>query len=135
MSKLYRSREGEVTAIDTKTQLTTLGSQTAPGPLLVPNRASSLKQLIVTAITNISAQAECSLFIRLEGPGLVDGPEVLAVAGGGAQVATGAQTARIADVIELDVNVNPNQEILVFGEMGGEDIGAAQFGVTLVFEL
>ena len=36
MSKQYRSREGNVTAVDTKTQLTTLGSDTAPGALMVP---------------------------------------------------------------------------------------------------
>ncbi|MHA4791071.1 hypothetical protein, partial [Klebsiella pneumoniae] len=70
MSKLYRSREGEATAVDTKTQLTTLGSETAPGPLLVPSSAKRIISIIVAASENMAAATSFSAFIRLEGPGL-----------------------------------------------------------------
>lgn len=135
MAKLYRSREGEVTAIDTKTQLTTLGSETAPGPLLVPNQARKLLGILAAAVGNHSAINDANFFVRLEGPGLIEGPEVIAVGAEGTQVATGGAAGKKANYIELDVPVQVNQEILIFGEMGGEDIGAAQFGVTLIFEL
>ena len=46
MPKLYRSRERAVTAVDTKSQLSTLGSETAPGPLLVPAGAKMLEAIM-----------------------------------------------------------------------------------------
>ena len=55
MAKLYRSREGEATAVDTKTQLTTLGSETAPGPLLVPQGMKFITGIIVSHISNMAA--------------------------------------------------------------------------------
>ena len=135
MPKLYRSREGEVTAVDTKTQLATLGSETAPGPLLVPNRAKTLLGVLVAAVGNHDAINDATFFIRLEGPGLTEGPEVIAVGAEGTQVATGGAAGKKADFIPLNIPITPSQEILIFGEMGGEDIGAAQFGVTLVFDV
>ncbi len=135
MPKLYRSREGEATAVDTKTQLTTLGSQTAPGPLLVPNRAKRLLGLLAAAVGNHSAINDANFFIRLEGPGLTEGPEVIAAGAEAAQIATGAAAGKRAELIPLDIPITPSQEILIFGEMGGEDIGAVQFGVTLIFEV
>lgn len=135
MTKVYRSREGDVTANDTKTQLTTLGSETAPGPLLVPSGAKKLTQIIVTGISDLAAAEDAAHFIRLEGPGLQDGPETMVVGAEGAQVATGAQAARLAEVIDIGADVVPNQEILIFGETAGEDMGQATLGVTLVFEI
>ena len=133
MPKLYRSREGEVTDIDTKTQLITLGSETAPGPLLVPNQAKKLLGVLVAAVGNHSSINDATFFIRLEGPGLLEGPEVIAAGAEATQVATGGAAGKKAEMIPLNIPVTPSQEILIFGEMAGEDIGAAQFGVTLIF--
>lgn len=135
MPKLYRSREGEVTDLDTKTQLTTLGSETAPGPLLVPNQAKRLLGVLISAVGNHSAINDANFFIRLEGPGLLEGPEVIAAGAEATQVATGGAAGKKAFMVNLNIPVQVNQEILIFGEMGGEDIGAAQFGVTLIFEV
>lgn len=135
MPKLYRSREGEVTAVDTKTQLTTLGSQTAPGPLLVPNNAKQLLGILLVAVANHSSTDDASFLLRLEGPGLVEGPEVIAAGAEAIQIATGGAAGKKAHFIPLNIPVQPSQEILAFGEMCGEDIGAVQFGVTLVFDV
>lgn len=135
MTKVYRAREGTITAIDTKTMLATTGSETAPGPLLVPNSAKKLTSVIVAGVSDLSAAADAAFFIRLEGPGLKDGPEVIAVGADGAQVATGGQAARIAEIIDLNIDVIPNQEIIVFGEMVGEDMGQITLAATLVFEI
>lgn len=135
MTRVYRSREGDVTAVDTKTQLTTLGSETAPGPLLVPSGAKKLATVILTGISDLAAAADAAHFIRLEGPGLQDGPETLPIGAEGAQNTTGAQAARLAEIIDLGADVIPNQEILIFGETAGEDMGQATLGVTLVFEI
>ena len=134
MSKQYRTREGEATGVDTKSQLATLGSETAPGPLLVPAGSSKLSQIIVASMENMAAATSYSAFIRLEGAGLPGGPETFAVGAGGCAVATGGNGASSASIIDVDVPVTPANEILIFGEMAGTDVGQVSFAVTLVFE-
>jgi len=134
MAKLYRSREGEATAVDVKSQLTTLGSETAPGPLLVPTGVSKLVGIIIAAIQNMAAATSYSALVRLEGPGLPGGPEVFAAVAGGNAVATGGNAAEKATKIDLDIPVTPSNEILIFGEMVGTDAGQVSLGVTLIFE-
>jgi len=133
MSKLYRTREGEATAVDTKSQLTTLGSESAPGPLLVPAAASRIAGIIVAACMNMSAATSYGAIVRLEGAGLPEGPEVIAAGAGGVPVATGGNAVSKAVFIPLDIPVTPANEILIFGEMVGTDVGQVSFGVTLVF--
>ena len=135
MSRIYRSREGEATAVDTKTQLTTLGSEAAPGPLLVPGGAKKLAGVIIAALENMAAATGYSALIRLEGPGLPNGPETLAVCSGGCPVATGGNATARANYVPLDIPVTTTNEILIFGEMTGTDVGQVSFGVTLVFDV
>lgn len=133
--KLFRSREGSVTAVDTKTQLTTLGSETAPGPLLVPASAKSIAAVIVAVGCDLATAADGTHFIRLEGPGLPEGPETIAVGASGAQVATGGSYSMKAQRIPLEIPVTAANEILIFGENAGEDSGSTAIGVTLEFQL
>lgn len=133
MSKQYRTREGEATAVDTKSQLSTVGSETAPGPLLVPASATKLTQIIVAACENMAAATSFSAFVRLEGSGLPGGPETFAVLAGGCAVATGGNASVSPTILDVDVPVTPANEILLFGEMAGTDVGQVSFGVTLVF--
>lgn len=135
MSKLYRTREGTITAVDTKTQLTTVGSESAPGPLLVPAGAKSLIAVISAVASEHAAANDAIFMLRLEGPGLSQGPEVVTVGASGGSVATGATETRPAQRVELNIPVVPGNEILIFGEMGGEDIGEATLGVTLEFQV
>lgn len=132
--KLYRSREGDATAVDTKTQLTTLGSQTAPNALLVPSTASKLLGIRVVQCFNMAAATGYSALVRLEGAGLPGGPEVIAAGAGGVPVATGGNGVVQSVYIPLDIPVTPANEILIFAEMCGTDVGSTTFGVTLVFE-
>lgn len=133
MAKLYRSREGDATAVDTKTQLTTLGSQTAPGPLLVPQGVKSLIGIMIVQIFNMAAATGYSGLIRLEGAGLPQGPEVFGAGAGGVPVATGGNGVVPAVIVPCDIPVTPANEILIFAEMTGTDVGGTGFGVTLIF--
>lgn len=135
MSKLYRSREGAITAVDTKSQLGTLGSETAPGPLLVPAGAKSLKAIIASVSSDLATAADATYLVRLEGPGLPEGPEVITVGASGVQVATGGSYIAKAERLELDIPVVPTNEILIFAENTGEDAGSCTVGVTLEFVL
>lgn len=134
MAKLYRSREGEATAVDSKSQLTTLGSETAPGPLLVPTGVTKLVGIIIAICQNMAAATSYGALIRLEGAGLPGGPETIAAGAGGNAVATGGNYVNRATYIALDVPVTSANEILIFAEMVGTDVGQVNFGVTLVFE-
>lgn len=134
MARLYRTREGTVSAVDTRTQLSTLGSEAAPGPLLVPQGVSKIVGVIAAQCFNMAAATGYSALVRLEGPGLKNGPEALAIGAGGVPVATGGNGVNPAKFIPFEVDVIPAQEILVFGEMCGTDVGSSEFVVTLVFE-
>ena len=135
MSKVYRSREGTITAVDTKTQLSTLGSETAPGPLLVPAGAKMIKAILTAFAPDFGNATGGTLFIRLEGPGLPGGPETLAIGGAGAQVATGGSAGLVAKRVEVNIPVTPANEILIFAENGGGGLELTTVGVTLEFQL
>lgn len=133
MSKLYRSRESNITAADTKTQLTLLGSQTAPGPLLVPGKMGFLQGAYVIGMSDSAAAENGAFLIRLEGPGIARGSFVFAGGASGAAVATGGKGTLPAVFIPIGIKVTPGQEILVFAEQLGTDLGTCTVGVTLVF--
>jgi len=135
MPKQYRSREGTITAVTTKTQLTTLGSETAPGSLLVPAGAKMIKAVIAAFGCDMSVAADGAYIVRLEGGGLPEGPEVLAIGASGVQVATGGVNNLPATRFEVDIPVTPANEILIFAENTGEDTGSTTVGVTLEFEV
>jgi len=134
MARFYRSREGEATLPDTKTQLVTLGSETAPGPLLVPAGVSKLVGIIAAAVGYQIAAGSVGIFCRLEGAGLPEGPEVIAIGAHGYNIVTGCQALIEATRIGLDIPVTPGNEILIFLEMTDVDIGQVSGGVTLIFE-
>jgi len=133
MAKQYRVREGDVTAVDTKTQLTTVGSDTAPGPLMVPQGMKYITAVTVAAIQNMAAATGFSAFLRLEGPGLANGPESLAACAGGNAVATGGNFVNKAIRIPINLPVVQGNEIQIFAEMAGTDIGGLGMVVGLEF--
>lgn len=133
MSKQYRTREGNVTAVDTKTQLTTLGSDTAPGPLVVPKGMKYIVGVIASGIQNMAAATGFSAFLRLEGPGLVNTGQTLALCAGGNAVATGGNAAQYPVVIPCLFSVVETQEVQIFAEMAGTDVGDIGAVVTLIF--
>lgn len=133
MAKQHRLREGDATAVDTKTQLTTAGSDTAPGPLMVPKGMKFITKVRATAIQNMAAATGFSAFVRLEGAGMEMGPQSIAVAAGGNAVATGGNAVNKVVEIECNFPVVEGNEIQVFGEMCGTDVGGVGFVVGLEF--
>ena len=133
MPQLYRSREGALADDDVKTQLTTLGSQTAPGPLLVPGQATFLRAAYVTAVTSNEAADGYAFLFRLEGPGIARGTYIVPGPAGGGAVATGGHTLTPSVRVPINIPVIEGQEILVFAEQLGGDMGTMQAGITLEF--
>ena len=122
-----------MSAVDSRTQLSTEGSNSAPGPLLVPSSATKLVGVIAAQCMNMGAATGYSALIRLEGPGLSEGPECIGIGAGGVPVATGGNGVNPAVFFPLDIPVTSANEILIFGEMCGTDVGSSEFAVTLVF--
>lgn len=131
--KQFRTREGDATAVDTKTQLTTVGSDTAPGPLMVPRGMKFITGVIVSGIQNMAAATGFTGFCRVEGPGLQNGPESFAICAGGVPVATGGNFAAQAVRLPVTLPVVEGNELQVFAEMAGTDVGGCGFIVTLEF--
>lgn len=131
--KQFRSREGDVTALDNKTPLTTLGSDTAPGSLMVPQGMKYIVAVHVAGIQNMAAATGFSAAIRLEGSGMLNGPECLAALAGGNAVATGGNGVNRAIRLPVNFPVQEGNEIQIFAEMFGTDVGGLGFGVTLEF--
>ena len=133
MGNLYRSREGAVAAADTKTQLITLGSQTAPGPLLVPGTAKFLKAAYVAVASSLEAADNYAFLFRLEGPGINRGVFNFAGGAGGIPVATGGNAISVTKRIPINIEVIPGQEILVYAENVHGDMGTHEAAITLEF--
>jgi len=131
--KKYRLREGDVTVLDSKTQLTTAGSDASPGALLVPQGMKFITGLLVSAVQNMAAATGFTGFIRLEGPGMVNSQESVAVVAGGNNVATGGNAVNPVKRIPVNFPVTEANEIQVFGEMCGTDIGGMGVVVGLEF--
>lgn len=131
--KQFRTREGDVTALDTKTALTTLGSDTAPGSLMVPAGMKFITGVIVAAIQNMAAATSYSAFARFEGPGMQNGPESLVIGAGGNNVATGGNAVTEATRIPVNFPVVEANAITLFAEMCGTDIGGLGVIIGLEF--
>lgn len=131
--KQFRVREGDVTALDTKTQLTTVGSDATPGPLMVPQNMKFITAVTIASIQNMAAATGFSSFIRLEGAGMQNGPESLVAGAGGNAVATGGNFVNKAVKIPVNFPVVPGNEIQIFAEMAGTDVGGLGFVVGLEF--
>jgi hypothetical protein len=133
MPDIFRSREGALADDDVKTQLTTLGSQTAPGAQLVPGSAAFLKAAYVSFVSSNEAADQWASLFRLEGPGIARGVFNLAGPAGGGSVATGGHAHMQAIRIPINIPVIKGQEILSFAEALGDDMGTYQAGITLQF--
>jgi hypothetical protein len=84
-------------------------------------------------IQNMAAATGFSAFIRLEGAGLQNGPESVCAGAGGNAVATGGNFVNKAVRIPINLEVIPGNEIQIFGEMAGTDVGGLGFVVGLEF--
>jgi len=134
MVKHYRTREGEATAVDTRPALTTQGSVSAPGPLLVPSGVRQMAGVIVSCAADGVALGSGAALIRIEGGGLPEGPETLTAGAFASEKTAGVNLYQKATYIPLGIKVTSGNEILLYGEMVSGDIGSIHFTVTVVFE-
>ena len=129
--------EGDITAVDTRTLLTTQGSVTAPS-LVVPSGRTKIVKILVAAAAEGLADGSATFLLRLGGAGILKGEQVLTVAAAGRiAVQTGSdaapQVGRLFVIDDVDIDVSPSDTISIAGEMAGQDLGTARMVVTVVF--
>src|SRR3990167_3000468 len=129
--------EGDITAADTRTALTTQGSVTAPSSV-VPAGMNKIDKVIIAASSEGLADGAQSCFIRLGGNAVLGGEQVIAVSAmGRIAVQTGSDAApqlMPAWVLDnADIEVRPSDTISISAEGPGTDTGTIHVGVTLVY--
>lgn len=129
--------EGDVTAADTRTNLTTQGSVTAPSSV-VPSGMTKIDKLVLAASTEGLADGACVFFIRLGGNGVKNGEQTIIVSAAGriaVQSGSDAAPQLMAPIVidDCDIEVSPSDTISISAEMAGTDTGTAHVVVTLVY--
>lgn len=136
MSLVYDMREGDWSAVDTKTALSTQGSNSSPGPMIVPTGRTKIKELLVAIAWGIDEDdaQKATLFLRIEGNGITE-PQVIAVGGNSNGTGTelgepfGANSYRIP----VDFDVKAGNQIMLYAECVGSDVGGGTVGVGVGF--
>ena len=129
--------EGNITAVDTRTVLTTQGSVTAPS-LVTPAGATKIDKIFVSAAAEGLAAGSATFFLRIGGNAVKNGEQVIAVsAAGTALVQAGSDAApqqcRTFVIDDVDIEVGASDTVSVSAEMAGSDLGTARVVATLVF--
>ena len=136
MSKTF-TVEGDITAADTRTALTTQGSVTAPSSV-VPAAMKKIDKIIIAATSEGLADGAQTVFLRLGGNAVLGGEQVLVVSGlGRIAPQTGSDSApqlmRSLVIEDADIEVRSSDTISVSAEGAGTDTGTIHIGVTLVY--
>lgn len=129
--------EGDITAVDTRTLLTTQGSVTAPS-LVVPSGMTKIDKILVAVAAEGLADGSAAFLLRLGGAGVLKGEQTLTVgAGGRIAVQAGSdaapQISRVYEFSDVDIDVSASDTITIAGEMAGQDLGTARMIVTILF--
>lgn len=129
--------EGDITAADTRTALTTQGSVTAPSSV-VPAGMKKIDKVIVAATSEGLADGAQSIFVRLGGNAVLGGEQTIAVSAlGRIAVQSGSDAApqlMKAWVLEdADIEVRASDTISVSAEGPGTDTGTVHIAITLIY--
>ena len=129
--------EGDITAVDTRTLLTTQGSVTAPS-LVVPSGMTKIEKILVAVAAEGLADGSAAFILRLGGAGILKGEQVLTIgAAGRIAVQAGSdaapQVGKLFELNDANIDVSPSDTITIAGEMAGSDLGSARMVVTVIF--
>lgn len=129
--------EGDITAADTFTPLTTRGSETSPS-LQIPAGWSKLTRMIVACAVDMAAAGSAIIILRLTGPA-INGTHDIVIAGmGGQAVQAGSDAPPMAgdnqEFNDLDIDVNGGDVITVQACQTDTDLGTVRVVVALYGE-
>jgi hypothetical protein len=129
--------EGDITAVNTATNLTTQGSVAAPS-LVVPSGTAKIDKVVVTVGAAETGAGGACYLLRFGGPAVMNGEQTLVVAGAGFTAATDAGdqapgTPRNFVLEGVEIAVKASDVIRVQGEMMGTTLGTSSVTVTIVW--
>lgn len=129
--------EGDLGTVDSRTNLTTQGSVTAPS-LVVPSGVTKIDKIIVSASTEGLADGSSTFLLRLGGTAILRGEQNIVVSASGriapqAGSDSAPQVGQLFILDDADIEVNPSDTVTIGGEMMGTDTGTGHMVVTVVF--
>lgn len=136
MSKTF-TVEGDIASVDTRTQLTTQGSVSAPSSV-VPAGMSKIAKVIIAGTTEGLADGAQSYFVRLGGNAVLGGEQTIAVSAVGRiapQAGSDSAPQLMSAIVinDADIEVRASDTISVSAEGAGTDTGTGHVVVTLVY--
>jgi hypothetical protein len=136
---MWDARDVNITALDTVTAVNQRGEDGNPGRLTVPAGATEISDILLVAVSNLAVAAKANALIRMSGGGLPFGPEVFALHGAGAPVATGNTYSRPVRQLSWPegkgIPVTPGNGIDFEAEQTGEDTGEMSASIGLAFRV
>lgn len=130
----YVTREGTVAAADTRTGLTTLGSEASPGAITVPTGTSRIAQIIAAIAADGTGVGAATWVLRISGNGVKNGEQTMALGACGGTLATSDIQTNGAIVVPVDIPVSPGKQVTLSAEMCGTDLGTSEVAVTIAFQ-
>lgn len=130
----FRTREGQITAADTETQLTGLYGVSTQDAVNVPSNTSRISGMITSFATDSAANAATAFAIKLSNDGLKQSSQIITVGGAGVDGTPASNGATQAPVMTpLNLIVEPGNQISIGAFMSG-DTGTVEASCTLIFE-
>lgn len=129
--------EGDITAADTRVQLTAQGSVTAPS-LVTPADISKITGIVVAATSEGLADGAQTFFVRIGGNAVKNGEQTIMISSVG-RIAPQAGSDSAPQLMspfvlnDLDIDCGPSDTVSVAVEGSGTDTGTGRAVVTLVF--
>ena len=117
----YRTREGQITAADSFTNLGGLYGQSTTSSIQVPSGSSAIVGIIASVATDSASNGVTTFAMQLSGDGLASGQETITVAGAGVD-GTPASNGATVGAFALDVNIPvvASNQVSVAGAMSGD---------------
>ena len=130
----YRTREGQVTAADSFTNIGGLYGQSTTASIQVPAGSSSIVGMLASVATDSAANGVTTFACQISGDGLSSGQETIVFAGAGVDGTTVSNGATV-EAFKLDVNIPciASNQVSIAVAMSG-DTGTCEAAITLVFQ-
>lgn len=130
--------EGDLATVDSRTNITSQGSVTAPS-LVVPSGVTKIGKIIASACAEGLADGSAVFFIRIGGSAVKRGEQNIVISSAARiAVQAGSDAApQLGDLFVLnnaDIEVNPSDTVTIAAEMAGQDLGTGHVIVTVMFE-
>ena len=130
----YRTREGQVTAADSFTNIGGLYGQSTTASIQVPANSTAIVGIIASIATDGASNASTTFSCQISGDGLSSGQETMVFAGTGVD-GTPVSNGQVVNAFKLDVNIPciASNQVSVAVAMSG-DTGTCEAAITLVFQ-